>query len=241
MVVLLPSLVILPSPHSTTHRLSCLVSIVSHTSRLYFFAISAWDWLMYACPFTNEKYEASSLEKTGLKKIWSVTIRTMKARIKSINLFFSFNIFRYISDTWNIVRIYMKRQYVFLVLIIIILYILYLILVYKYKEFQINSQIEYLQSLKTEVEWQIETAENLITYKTTKAYRNKILKEQQWLKNKGEEVVYLTTEEKYKKFTQPQPSNQAKKTFEEELTPEQKLIKWMSNYQRWLYFLFKKT
>ena len=134
----------------------------------------------------------------------------------------------------------MKRQYVFLLLIFTILYILYLIVSYKYKEYRINTQIEYLATLKIEIEASIEKAEWIISYKSTIAQKNKVNKEEQGLKNKSEQVVYLTTEEKFNKYTKPSDGNAKKKTFEDVLTTEQKLIKEMSNYEKWMYFLFKK-
>ncbi len=99
--------------------------------------------------------------------------------------------------------------------------------------------IESLERLKWQIEAGISEAEWIIEYKTTPAYKNKILKEQQWLKNKGEQVVYLTTEEKFNKFTQKNPQTAAwSKTYEDELSKEQKVIKNMTNYQKWMYYLF---
>jgi len=73
----------------------------------------------------------------------------------------------------------MKKQYIFLSLIFITLYIFYLIGNYKYKEYKINSTIEYLANENEKIAEKIEIAESIIEYKTTKAYRNKVLKEQQ--------------------------------------------------------------
>lgn len=134
----------------------------------------------------------------------------------------------------------MKRQYVFLLLIFFILYISYLILSIKYKEYRIFSQTEYIRQLNIELQNSIEELESLREYKLTKAYSNKVLKEQQQLKNKAERVVYLTTEEKFNKYTKPSDANAKKKTFEDVLTTEQKLIKEMTNFEKWMYFLFKK-
>jgi hypothetical protein len=78
----------------------------------------------------------------------------------------------------------MKKQYIFLVMILIILYISYLIVSFKFREYKINSNIEYIVKLNTELQEKIEIASNLIEYKTSKAYKNKILKEEQGYKNK---------------------------------------------------------
>jgi len=81
------------------------------------------------------------------------------------------------------------------------LYMTYIIMNYKYKEYKINSHIELLAELNTDISNNIKKAEKLIDYKSTKAYRNKILKEQQNLRNKGEKVVNLIDEEQYNKYT----------------------------------------
>jgi hypothetical protein len=78
----------------------------------------------------------------------------------------------------------MKKQYIFLIMISIILYILYLILSFTYKEYKINSHIEYISSLNKNIKEKINIAEKIITYKSSLAYKNKILKEQQSFKNK---------------------------------------------------------
>ena len=114
----------------------------------------------------------------------------------------------------------------------------YLVLNYKYKEYRINSNIEYLTKLKQKVSLKIKEAESIIEYKNTKAYKNKVLKQQQSLKNKWEQVVYLITEKKYDKYTKKTPSIE-----EEILTPltsEESMINSMSIYEKWNYFLFGK-
>jgi hypothetical protein len=56
-------------------------------------------------------------------------------------------------------------------------YILYLIIDYKYKEYKINSHIEYIRTLNNTIKKQINTAKEIIEYKKSKAYKNKILKQ----------------------------------------------------------------
>ena len=68
------------------------------------------------------------------------------------------------------------------------LYMTYVIMNYKYKEYRINSHIELLATLNEDISTSIDRAEKIIDYKSTKAYRNKVLKDEQWLKNKGENV-----------------------------------------------------
>ncbi|MDD3793335.1 MAG: hypothetical protein PHI37_00805 [Candidatus Gracilibacteria bacterium] len=134
----------------------------------------------------------------------------------------------------------MKKQYIFLIMIFITLYIIGLIGNFKYKEYKINSNIEYIRNLNKEIEIKIKNTNEMIEYKTSSAYKNKVLKEQQGFKNKAENVVYLTSEDKYNKFTQELSEYKdeiEKMTNEQDIDTE---IKEMSIYEKWIYFLFKK-
>lgn len=117
------------------------------------------------------------------------------------------------------------------------LYMMYLVLSYKYTEYKINSNIEYLSELKQEFSEKIDEAESIIEYKSTKAYKNKVLKQEERLKNKWEKVVNLITEKKYEKYTR---WDQEVVQIEVPLTSEQTLINTMTIYQRWRYFLFRE-
>lgn len=133
----------------------------------------------------------------------------------------------------------MRKQYIFLVLIIIILYISYLIINFKYKEYKINSSIEYIVNLNKDIENKIVQANDLIEYKTSKAYKNKILKEQQWYRNKWEKVVYLMTEDKYNIYTWNE--NIIKETIEIAIQNEENsIINELTIPERRIYFLFHK-
>lgn len=132
----------------------------------------------------------------------------------------------------------MKKEYMFVGLIIIMLYMMYLVLSYKYTEYKINSNIEYLGNLKQEFSEKIQQAEETIAYKNTKAYKNKVLKQEQSLKNKGEQVVYLITEKKFEKYTQS--DQQEENTIITPITSEENLIQTMTIYQKWNYLLFRK-
>lgn len=132
----------------------------------------------------------------------------------------------------------MKKEYMFVGLIIIMLYMMYLVLSYKYTEYKINSNIEYLRNLKQEFSEKIQQAEETIAYKNTKAYKNKVLKQEQSLKNKGEQVVYLITEKKFEKYTQS--DQQEENTIITPITSEENLIQTMTIYQKWNYLLFRK-
>ena len=133
----------------------------------------------------------------------------------------------------------MRKQYIFLALILIILYISYLIISFKYREYKINSNIEYIINLNIDIQNKIVQANELIEYKTSKAYKNKILKEQQWYKNLWENVVYLMPEDRYNTYTQD--SNPLKEAIiESSIIEENSNINEMTIPEKWIYFIFKK-
>lgn len=116
----------------------------------------------------------------------------------------------------------------------------YLVLSYKYTEYQINSNIEYLSELTGKLEDKIDSAKWIIEYKTSLSYKNKVLKEEQGLKNKGEKVVYLITESNYEKYTTPSNKQTIVENQNPNLTEQESLINTMSIYEKWIYFLFWK-
>ncbi|MDD5769829.1 MAG: hypothetical protein PHE25_02585 [Candidatus Gracilibacteria bacterium] len=128
----------------------------------------------------------------------------------------------------------MKKEYLFLIFIVIILYLLYLILDYKYKEYKINNHIELIEQNNEKMRIEIQNNKETLEYINTKAYKNKVLKEEQSMKNKGEVVIFITNEDDYNKFSK----NQVNET---QVEPEIKQIQdSMDIYQKWMYFLFKK-
>lgn len=134
----------------------------------------------------------------------------------------------------------MKKQYIFLALILIILYSLYLIWSFKYKEYKINSHIEYISMLNLKISEKIEEANNIIEYKSSNAYKNKILKEQQWFKNKWELVTYLTSEQVYNTYTSDIKDTITEMAIEG-IENENQEIKEMTVYEKWIYLLFNKS
>lgn len=132
----------------------------------------------------------------------------------------------------------MKKQYVFLLMIWIILYILYLIMSKTYYEYKINSHIEYISDLNLTIKGKIEEAEKIIEYKSSIAYKNKVLKEQQSFKNKWEIVVYLTTQTMYNKFIKVEEVD--KDIVKDEILIENTILDNMRISERWLYLIFKK-
>ncbi len=131
----------------------------------------------------------------------------------------------------------MKKEYIFVILIIIMLYMMYLTISYKYNEYRINSRIEQLYQNNEKISLRIRDKIGEIEYKSTKAYKNRVLKEDQWLKNKGEKVIYLITEKKYDIYT--------KKTVEPEIenvifSEEESTVSTMTIFEKWIFFLFGK-
>ena len=90
------------------------------------------------------------------------------------------------------------------------------------------------------LEIKINYAQEILENKSTKAYKNKILKSEQWFKNKGETVVFLIEEEKYNKFTQENNQLIDEVILPQSLTDEKSLIRTMTIYQRWIYLIFDK-
>ena len=131
----------------------------------------------------------------------------------------------------------MKKQYIFLLMIWIILYILYLIINKTYYEYKINNHIEYISQLNNEIKEKINVAEDIIKYKSSLAYKNKILKEQQSYKNKWEEVVYLTTQSVYNTYISNEKN---KKDIILETNNKNSIIDNMSIKEKWFYLIFKK-
>ena len=130
-----------------------------------------------------------------------------------------------------------KKHYKFVILIIILIILLYEIITYKYKQYQIEQHINSISKLNKQIELNIQKAKEIIEYKKSKAYKNKVLKRDKWLKNKKEVVVYLTTEDNYNMYIKKEkniiPKNLNNKNIKSE-------IYWMTTYQKWIYFLFKK-
>lgn len=130
-----------------------------------------------------------------------------------------------------------KRYYTFVILIVILLALIYAIISHKYKEYKISEVIQSINELNISIKNDIENTLETIEYKKSKAYKNKILKSDKWLKNKSEKVVYITTEDKYNKYIQPVKTPEIKTQIEEKIFDD---TYWMSVYQKWIWFIFKE-
>lgn len=132
----------------------------------------------------------------------------------------------------------MKKQYIFLILIWLIFYFSYSIIQFVINEYRIKTNIQYIENIIEQLEWKIEISKNTIELKTSKAYKNKILKEQQSFKNIWENVIYFKTEEDFNKYTTEKKEEKIEeKIIIEDATKEK--IKNLNIYDRWKYFLFK--
>lgn len=131
-----------------------------------------------------------------------------------------------------------KKQYIFLFLLVIFFYLVYLILqnaqkqyiIRQYKESQIVS-IREISSTKKE-------NNNIKAYKSTRAYRNKILKEQQWESMKWEKVIYLIYDEKYNIFSNSLWTENT--SIDKTIKTQKKIISQMSPFEKWVYFILKQ-
>jgi len=88
---------------------------------------------------------------------------------------------------------------------------------------------------------QIEEAKKTIEKISTKAYKNKMLKFEQVLKNPWELAITLISEENYNTYTQiDTPQEIISYSIDNDPLNEQSLINTMTVYQRWIYLLFDK-
>ena len=133
----------------------------------------------------------------------------------------------------------MKKQYLFLMLLLIILYSIYLIWSYKYQEYKINSHIDDIRQINQEIEQKIIEWNKIIDYKSSNAFKNKILKEQQWYKNKWELVTYLTSEQVYNTYTSEIKDTITQISMQED-NDDNLEIKNMTIFEKWLNLLFNK-
>lgn len=130
----------------------------------------------------------------------------------------------------------MRKTYIFLIMIVIILYLSYLIVSYKYKEYKINNHIEYIQDENKKIWKEINTSKDSLEYLNTNAYKNKVLKEEQAMKNKWEMVIFITNEDNYNIYTKKDDAQNEVKI----ANTTTQIYDWMSIVERWVYFIFKK-
>jgi hypothetical protein len=131
-----------------------------------------------------------------------------------------------------------KKRYIFLWLLSLLLMLSYLNIKHQYRNY---IREKYYTEERVVIDWlsyYINTeAPKLISYYKSPAIKNKILKNDYQLKSKWEIVIKFTKEQIYNKFkTLQTPKKEAP-----QLTNEQTSItKWMTNFQKWVFFLINK-
>jgi hypothetical protein len=112
---------------------------------------------------------------------------------------------------------------------------------YKYNEYQVYKYTQELSALNENYRQKIEIAQQKIEKINTKAYINKSLKAQSGLKNPGETMVTLITEERYNTYTKSGSlTNDSSKNNTMNPLSDASLIATMNNYEKWVYLIFKK-
>jgi hypothetical protein len=129
-----------------------------------------------------------------------------------------------------------KRQYTFLGLMTILLYLSFKILEFEYSKYTISQYTSKQMVVIKDIKSYLDTANDTIEYIQTKAFKNKILKED-WKKMKWEDVIVLTTEKLYNKFSWKIIVPQLEK---KEDIKEENIVKSMTNFQKWVYLLLKR-
>ena len=134
----------------------------------------------------------------------------------------------------------MKKQYIFIFLIVIMLYLIYLVASYKYNEYRIISYREDIVKINLLYEEKIRQAQEILENRATKAYKNKVLKSEQNLKNPWEELIFFIAEEKYNTYTGSWDISTTKANPILSVSESESLIQTMTIPQKWIYLIFKK-
>lgn len=129
-----------------------------------------------------------------------------------------------------------KRQYTFLFLMIVLLYLSFKILEFEYKKYTISQYIAWQMLVIKDMKNYLKEANDTIEYISTNAFKNKTLKEDNKVM-KWEEVIVLTSEKAYNKFSWKVVVSKIKN---EEKNKEENISKSMTNFEKWIYFLLKK-
>ncbi len=131
-----------------------------------------------------------------------------------------------------------KRQYIFLWLVFILLYLSFNIFQFEYRKYTISSYIKEQSNVIKNIKEYLEETTITLRYVNTKAFKNKILKSDEWMKMKGEEVIILTSEKIYNKFAWKQIIQNVEMNKEKK---EHNITSGMTNFEKWVYFLLNKN
>jgi len=131
-----------------------------------------------------------------------------------------------------------KRHYIFLFLLFILLYLSFKIISFEYKKYTISSYIEEQKLVIKNIWDYIKNSKDTLKYINTFAFKNKVLKQEAWKKMKGEELIVLTSQKVYNKFSW-KPVAKKEILFEDTSNNQAENISSMTNFEKWKYFLLK--
>jgi len=121
---------------------------------------------------------------------------------------------------------------------IILLYLSFKIIQFEYNKYNISLYIKGQKGVVNNIKTYLDETTWTIKYLNTKAFKNKILKSDDWMKMKWEKVIILTSEKVYKKFSWKKVIKNL-----DEIKDEKKydITSTMSNFEKWIYFLLNKN
>ena len=121
---------------------------------------------------------------------------------------------------------------------IILLYLSFKIIQFEYNKYNISLYIKGQKGVINNIKTYLDETTWTIKYLNTKAFKNKILKSDDWMKMKWEKVIILTSEKVYKKFSWKKVIKNL-----DEIKDEKKydITSTMSNFEKWIYFLLNKN
>ena len=94
--------------------------------------------------------------------------------------------------------------------------------------------MEIIEIQNKKIEKDIAEWNQLLEYYNTNAYKDKILKEEQSLKDKDEDVIFITNENNYNKYTKPEINIDMVK---QSMDVQKNIYDSMTVFEKWIYFL----
>lgn len=126
-------------------------------------------------------------------------------------------------------------QYILVILSLLIVFLLYKIIAFKYLDIQKDIRVKELEESNKQLIINNQEKTTYYSYSNTNAFKDKISKTSQNKKNPWEEVIFIVTKE--------QEENYKKINIQEQMYAEKEIKKptyWMSNRQKWVYYIFNK-
>lgn len=126
-------------------------------------------------------------------------------------------------------------QYILFFLSILIVYELYLIISFKYIDIQKDLIISGTENDIEDRKILLQTKKDYFAYINTNAYKDKIAKSSQNRKNPWEDVIFVVTKEESEQYK--------KLDIQKQMYSEKDVKKptyWMSNWQKWIFYVFNK-